>query len=144
MICLGSEHEKSSSRLDGSTIFTKSTFSKHDRKAIDFEAIFGCQNHENSIKNRIKKHIYFHDGILGVFFRFWLHFGKLWGPRPFPKFIKNRPRHSKNRFWAASWTHLLLKVGFGRVLEGFWVRFGRILEGFWEDFWKGFGRMLEG
>ena len=70
----GSEPWKSSSRLDGNTIFAKSTFSKKVRKNIDFGFIFGSQTEENSIKNRFEKCVFFLHRFLCVFWRFRFHF----------------------------------------------------------------------
>ena len=50
---------KLSSRLDGSTIFTKSTFSKAVGKMLDLESILGSQSDAKSVKTCIQKHTFF-------------------------------------------------------------------------------------
>ena len=113
------------------------TLSKNDR----FWSHFWMPKPWKFDKKSYQKTCLFSWWNFGRFFWFWLHFGRLWGPRPLPKFIKNRPRRSKNWFWDASWTRLLLKVGVGRVLGGFWIGFGKILEGFLGRFWEDVGRI---
>ena len=55
----GPKPEKYQFRLDGSTIFTKSTFLKKVRKNIDFGVVFGGHNDENSKKNEVENHVFF-------------------------------------------------------------------------------------
>ena len=47
--------------------FTKSTFLNKYQKIIDFQSFFGGQNDEKSIKNRVRKDVFFQDRILIVF-----------------------------------------------------------------------------
>ena len=42
----------------------------------DFGSIFRGQSDENSMKFRIRKYVFFHHWIFGVFFQIWLHFGR--------------------------------------------------------------------
>ena len=42
----------------------------------DSGSIFRGQSDENSMKIRIRKYVFFHHRIFGVFFQFWLHFGR--------------------------------------------------------------------
>ena len=58
-----------SSRLDGSTIFTKSTFSKKGWKMIDLGRILGSSSDTKSIKTCIQEHLFFQHRIFRFFFR---------------------------------------------------------------------------
>ena len=62
-----SEPQKSCSRPDGSTIFTKSTLSRNIEQKRDFGFIFGSQNGEISRKTCVVKHVFFEHRILWVF-----------------------------------------------------------------------------
>ena len=108
---------------------TGARFSQNRRfqKMIKKRSILDAKTTKIRQKIVSKKHAFFHHRIFNAFFRFWLHFGGPWGPRPLQKFTKNRPRCSKKRFWDAFGTRLFLKVGFGRVLGAFWEEFWWIL-----------------
>ena len=74
-------------------------------------------------------------GVLGgIWAPFRLQFlfqksSKIQNPSPgaLQKIIKKRPRCLKNGFGDVFWTCLFWKVGFERVLGGFWEDFGTIL-----------------
>ena len=75
----GSKPWKLSSRLDGSTIFTKSTFSKMGWKMLDLggiKIILGSSSDTKSIKTCIQERLFFQHRIFWIFFRFWQHFGR--------------------------------------------------------------------
>ena len=55
----GPKPQKLSSHLDGSTIFTKSTFSKIVGKIADLGCILGSQIDAKTIKTCIQEHIFF-------------------------------------------------------------------------------------
>ena len=66
-------------------IFTKSTFSKKVQKIIDFGSIFGGQSDENSIKNRIRKYVFFIIEFLAFFHDFGSILGGPGDPGPSKK-----------------------------------------------------------
>ena len=135
----GSEPQKSCSRLDGSTIFTKSTFSKNIEKKLDFGSIFGGQTVEKSRNNGVEKRVCFEYLILCVFLRIVAISARFWKAPGIPKMAKNR----KKRFRAVFGARLgfgcdfrndvgAILEDFGWILGVFWKDFNRFLGGFWD------------
>ena len=117
----GSEPWKSSSRLDGNTIFAKSTFSKKVRKNIDFGSIFGSQTEENPIKKRFEKFVFFGHRFLCVFWRFRFHF-------EVQKSLKNRKISKRNDVRRHPLKHYRFRAAFRMDFEPLGTRFWMIFE----------------
>ena len=96
-----SEPQKSCSRLDGSTIFTKSTFSKNIEKKLDFGSIFGGQNVEKSRNNDVEKRDCFEYFILCVFLRILAISARFWEAPGAPKIAKNHKKTLSGRVRSA-------------------------------------------
>ena len=134
----GSKPWKLSSRLDGSTIFTKSTFSKMGWKMVDLGGILGSSSDTKSIKTCIQEHLFFQHRIFRIFFRFWQHFGR-----------SGRSSMVPSQSLQIPWDPYLQDVGAhcspgklpGAILISVWLNLGwfmgcfeRILTWFWMDF----------
>ena len=86
----GSKPWKLSSRLGGSTIFTKSTFSKIVGKIADLGCILGSQIDAKTIKTCIQEHIFF-----SIEFSWFLfNFGSILGGRDGPTWSLHTPYNS--------------------------------------------------
>ena len=55
----GSEPQKTGFRLRGVLIFTKSAFSKNHSKKLHFGSVWGGQNHQKSMTNRVRNYHFF-------------------------------------------------------------------------------------
>jgi len=97
---------------------------------MDFNSIFGGQNQENSIKDCVKKHVFFLLGFFSAFLQFLGILARFWEALDLPKIEKNR---ENSIFWRGSFEGGFWE-GPGRVLVRFWEDFGRVLDRFWKDF----------
>ena len=135
----GSEPQKSCSRLDGSTIFTKSTFSKNIEKKLDFGSIFGGQSVETSRNNGVEKRVCFEYLILCVFLRILAISARFWEAPGAPKIAKNHKKRFRAVFGARLGFGCDFRSDVGAILEDFewipgvfWKDFNGFLGGFWD------------
>ena len=90
-------------------VFAKSAFSIMVHKIFDLGSIFGGQNGEISMKNRLQKHAVFQHRFFSVLFGFCSHFGV-------QQLVQNSYFSKKKRGSKASSEAVVLQNGF---LEGF-------------------------
>ena len=133
-----SEPQKSCSRLDGSTIFTKSTFSKNIEKRLDFGSIFGGQSVEKSRSNGVEKRVCFDYLILCFFLRILAISARFWEAPGAPKIAKNHKKRFRAVFGARLGFGCDFRSDVGAILEDFewipgvfWKDFNGFLGGFW-------------
>ena len=101
-------------------VFAKSAFSIMVHKIFDLGSIFGGQNSEISMKNRLQKHAVFQHWFLSVLFGFCSHFG-------IQNLVKNLYfSKKKTRFEGVLWSSSASKWFFGGLLKRLGLNFGRL------------------